>query len=52
MTGTGGPDVDLLTQGVLWVEANTFQIIRMRNDLLFPGKQLRRDELTTQVKFR
>jgi VWFA-related protein len=52
MTGTGGPDVDMLTQGILWVDKNSFQIIRMRSDLLTPNNEIRLDQLTTQVSFR
>jgi VWFA-related protein len=52
MTGTGGPDVDMLTQGILWVDKNSFQIVRMRSDLLAPNNEIRIDHLTTEVSFR
>lgn len=47
----GGTDVDMLTQGILWVDKNNFQIIRMRRDLLAPNKEIRLDQLTTEVTF-
>jgi hypothetical protein len=51
MRGTGGADVDMLTQGILWVDKRNFQIVRMRNDLLAPNKEIRLDQLTTDVTF-
>jgi hypothetical protein len=45
----GGEDVDMLTQGILWVDKNSFQIIRMRSDLLAPRDELA--QLTTEVAF-
>jgi hypothetical protein len=51
MTGTGGADVDMLTQGILWVDKNSFQIIRMRSDLLAPNQDIGLDQLTTEVRF-
>jgi VWFA-related protein len=52
MRGTGGAHVtDMLTQGILWVDKNSFQIIRMRTDLLAPNNEIRLDQLTTEVTF-
>jgi hypothetical protein len=51
MRGTGGSDVDMLTQGILWVDKNSFQIIRMRSDLPAPNSEIRLDQLTTDVTF-
>jgi VWFA-related protein len=51
MKGTGGTDVDMLTQGILWVDKNSFQIIRTRSDLLAPHNEIRLDQLTTEVTF-
>jgi VWFA-related protein len=51
MTGTGGVDVDMLTQGILWVDKNSFQIIQMRSDLLAPNHEIGLDQLTTEVRF-
>ncbi|HTQ59493.1 MAG TPA: VWA domain-containing protein [Candidatus Solibacter sp.] len=51
MRGTGGADVDVLTQGILWVDKNNFQIIQMRSDLLAPNKEIQLDQLTQEVTF-
>jgi len=51
MRGTGGQDVDLLTQGILWVDKGTFQILRMRSDPLAPNAELGLEELTTEINF-
>jgi hypothetical protein len=49
MRGTGGHEVDMLTQGILWVDKNSFQILRMRSDLLAANKEIQLDRLTTDV---
>jgi VWFA-related protein len=51
MMGPGGIVVDMLTQGILWVDKNGFQIIRMRSDLLVPNKQIQLEQLTTDETF-
>lgn|SRR5208282_3068172 len=51
MRGTGGTEANLLTQGILWVDKNNFQIIRMRSDLLAPQNEIRLDQLTTELAF-
>jgi VWFA-related protein len=51
LRGTGGNDVEVLTQGILWIDKDSFQILRMRSDLLAPNKELRLDQATTDVKF-
>ena len=51
MQGTGGTEVDMLTQGILWVDKNSFQIIRTRTDLLAPNKEIRLDRQITEVTF-
>ena len=51
MRGTGGHEVDLLTQGVLWIDKSNFQILRMRTDLLSPNIEIRLNQLTTDVTF-
>jgi len=51
MMGTGGRVVDMLTQGILWVDKNGFQIIRMRSDLLEPNRETQLDQLTTDETF-
>jgi hypothetical protein len=39
------------TQGILWVDKNGFQIIRMRTDLLAQRNEIRLDQLTAEVTF-
>jgi VWFA-related protein len=51
MEGTGEAGVDVLTQGILWVDKNSFQIIRMRTDLLAPNTEIGLDQETTEVTF-
>jgi VWFA-related protein len=51
MRGTGGQEVEMLTQGILWVEKQSFRILRMRSDLLAPYKEIALDRLTTDVSF-
>jgi hypothetical protein len=49
MVGTGAKDVDMPTQGILWVDKSNFQILRMRSDLLAPNSEVQLDQLTTDV---
>ena len=51
MKGAGGHEVDMLTQGILWVDKNSFRILRMRTDLLAANKEIQLDRLTTDVTF-
>ena len=51
MMGTGGAVADMLTQGILWVDKSSFQIIRLRSDLLVPNRQIQLDQLTTDETF-
>jgi len=51
MSATGGTEADMLTQGILWVDKNNLQIVRMRSDLLAPQSEIGLDELTTEVTF-
>jgi len=51
MRGTGIDEVGMLTQGILWVDKNTFQILRMLSDLLAANKEIQLDRLTTDVTF-
>lgn len=51
MRGTGGQEVDMLEQGILWVDKHEFQILRMRGDLLVPNAELGLDQLTTETTF-
>jgi len=49
---TGGPGgTKALTQGVAWVDRDTYQIVRMRTDLLFPVAWARLDRLTTDIHY-
>lgn len=49
--GIGGREVDMLEQGILWVDKNNFQIVRTRSDLLAPHAEIGLDQLTTEVTF-
>ena len=51
MRGPGGHEVNMLTQGILWVDKNKFQILRMRSDLLAPNAETGLDQFTTEVAF-
>jgi VWFA-related protein len=51
MRRAGETLADMLTQGILWVDKNNFQIIRMRSDLLAPQNEIGLDQLTTEVTF-
>jgi hypothetical protein len=46
-----GLALDMLMQGILWVDKNSFQIIRMRTDLLGQRNEIILDQLTTEVTF-
>ncbi len=49
MAGTGAKDVDMPTQGILWVDKSNFQILRIRSDLLAPNSEIQLDQLSTDV---
>jgi hypothetical protein len=51
ITGPDGTNAGMLTQGILWVDKNSFQIIVLRSDLLAANKEIRLDQLTTEVTF-
>jgi hypothetical protein len=51
MRSTGGHEVEMLTQGILWIDKTTFQILRLRTDLLAPNAELRLAQSTTDVTF-
>jgi hypothetical protein len=46
-----GIDVEVLTQGILWIDKDSFQILRMRTDLLNPSAKLRLRTIATNVDF-
>ncbi len=48
-TGTWGT-VILLAQGIAWVDRSTFQILRMRTDLLAPRNDIGLEQETTQLR--
>jgi hypothetical protein len=43
--------VHMLVQGIAWIDKSTFQIIRMRTDLLAPRSEIRLDAMTTTLSF-
>jgi hypothetical protein len=49
MRGREGTAVHMLLQGIAWVDRNTFQIIRMRKDLLAPRSEAGLNQQTTEV---
>jgi hypothetical protein len=51
LRGPGGSSVHMLTQGVAWVDKQSFQVLRMRTDLLSPQPEIGLDEQTTEVDF-
>jgi VWFA-related protein len=51
MAGTGAKDVEMQTQGILWVGQSNFQILRLRSELLESNREIQLDELTTDVTF-
>lgn len=51
MTERGGAKVEMLVQGIAWVEKSNFEIIRMRTDLLAPHPEVGLERQTTEVNF-
>jgi len=51
MRGTGIHETEMYTQGILWIDKNNFQILRLRSDLLEPNKEIRLNRATTDVSF-
>jgi hypothetical protein len=49
MRGSGGTEVQMLVQGVAWVDKSSFQIMRLRTDLLLPRPEIGLDQQTTDV---
>jgi hypothetical protein len=47
----GDRSVDVLLQGVAWIDSQDFQIIRMRTDLLSPQPEIKLDRQTTVIEF-
>jgi tetratricopeptide (TPR) repeat protein len=48
---TGEAGAQALTQGVAWADRDTYQIIRMRTDLLYPIALARLDRVTTDIHY-
>lgn len=51
MRGSGGTEVQMLVQGVAWVDKSSFQIIRLRTDLLVPRPEIGLNQQTTKSTF-
>jgi hypothetical protein len=51
LRGPSGNAVHMLMQGVAWVDKQSFQVLRMRTDLLAPQPEIGLDEQTTEVDF-
>lgn len=47
----GPKEVQMPTQGILWVDKSNFQILRMRSDLLAPNSDIELEQRTTDVTF-
>jgi hypothetical protein len=47
--GPGRSTVQMLVQGIAWVDESNFQIIKIRTDLLAPRPEVRLDQQTTEV---
>jgi tetratricopeptide (TPR) repeat protein len=47
----GGRVTPSLSQGIVWVDSETYQIIRMRTDLLYPLVKARLDRESTDIRF-
>jgi hypothetical protein len=46
-----GIDVEMFTQGILWIDKASFQILRMRTDLLNPSPKIHLRTIATNVDF-
>jgi Flp pilus assembly protein TadD len=46
-----GHSVPILLQGVVWVDAGSFQIVRLRTDLLKPPPKARLEKESTEIDF-
>jgi hypothetical protein len=51
MQGDGGNDVKVMTHGILWVDKENFQILRMRSDIVAPSNALGLEQLSTEIAF-
>ena len=48
---TENASVLVLLQGVAWIDAATYRIVRLRTDLLKPQSQVRLERQTTEIRF-
>ena len=46
-----GLQVDILVQGIVWVDASDFRIVRMREDMLAPRPDVHLKDETTRIRF-
>lgn len=46
-----GTVITALFQGIVWVDASDFRLVRMREDLLAPRPDLHLSEMTTMIRF-
>ena len=46
-----GVQADILLQGVVWVDASDFRIVRIREDMLAPRPDVQLKEVTTRIRF-
>jgi hypothetical protein len=51
MKGRSGITVDMLTQGIAWVDKGNFHIVQMQTDLLVRRPEIGLDKQTTKVRF-
>ena len=51
MQGRSGTPVQMLVQGVAWIDQRNFQIVRLRTDLLAPRWDVGLNQQTTEVTF-
>ncbi len=49
---TGEASVLILLQGLAWIDPTTFQIVRLRTDLLAPQSEVRLQRQTTEIQFK
>jgi hypothetical protein len=47
----GGTSAKTLSQGLAWIDSRTYQIIRLRTDLLFPVPRIHLARQTTEVRY-
>jgi hypothetical protein len=51
LRGARGGEAHMLTQGIAWIDKESFHIVRMRSDLLAPQPEIGLEEQTTKVDF-